>query len=262
MSNYRMLIQYDGTRYNGWQRQPGTDNTIQGKIEDVLSRMAPNQPYPIHVTSAGRTDAGVHALGQVANVHLETSMEPEEIRSYLNQYLPEDIGIVSVEYASERFHARLNASHKTYCYRIAVDPSRHVLERKYMTPLAEFSRRIRDTTDISDFDLDAMRTAARVLPGTHDFAGFCTRRTKKSTTRTLSSVEIKDLDGEIRILVTGDGFLYNMVRILVGTLLKVNEGRLQVEDLDALIASKDRHRAGKTVSPCGLYLNKVFYPHF
>lgn len=259
MSNYRMLIQYDGTRYNGWQRQPGTDNTIQGKIEDILSRMAPNQPYPIHVTSAGRTDAGVHALGQVANVHLETSMEPEEIRNYLNQYLPEDIGIVSVEYASERFHARLNASHKTYCYRIAVDPSRHVLERKYMTPLAEFSRRIRDTTDISDFDLDAMRTAARVLPGTHDFAGFCTRRTKKSTTRTLSSVEIKDLDGEIRILVTGDGFLYNMVRILVGTLMEVGFHRRTPESIKDILEQADRNLAGMTAPARGLALLEVFY---
>ena len=242
--NYRMLIQYDGTRYNGWQRQQSTDNTIQGKIEDVLSRMTGT---PVEIHGAGRTDAGVHALGQVANVHLETSYSPEEIRTYLNHYLPEDIGIVSLEEASPRFHSRLNASSKTYCYRIATDPSLHVFDRKYLYPFTE------------KLDLSAMKEAAEHLVGEHDFQSFCTRKMKKSSIRTIHSITFEELPGELRITYDGDGFLYNMIRILTGTLLEVGTGKRSANSIPALFEQKVRADAGFTVPARGLTLVEVRY---
>lgn len=148
--NYRLDIQYDGTRYNGWQKQKNTDQTIQGKIEAVLSKM---MAVPVEIQGAGRTDAGVHALGQVASVHLDTPYTPDEIRAYLNRYLPEDIGIIAVRPAAKRFHARLNAVGKHYDYRIATDPSLHVFERKYMYSFTE------------PLDLHSMKIAAAHLTG-------------------------------------------------------------------------------------------------
>lgn len=132
--NYRLVIQYDGTRYAGWQRQTATKETIQGKIEDVLGRMAGE---PVEIIGAGRTDAGVHARGQVANVHLSRERRPEEIREYLNRYLPEDICVSEVKEAAPRFHSRLNARRKTYLYRISTDTVKNVFERKYIYGLKE-----------------------------------------------------------------------------------------------------------------------------
>lgn len=148
--NYRLDIQYDGTRYGGWQKQKDMDNTIQGKIEDVLSRMT-GEPVVIH--GAGRTDAGVHAKGQVANANLDTAMTCEEICEYLNQYLPEDIEIVRVSQAAERFHSRLNAREKVYQYRIAAGSHKNVFERKYQCPLHE------------NLNVELMKKAAELLEG-------------------------------------------------------------------------------------------------
>ena len=147
--NYRLDIQYDGTRYGGWQKQKDTDNTIQGKIEDVLSRMCET---PVTIQGAGRTDAGVHARGQVANAHMDTDKSCEEICAYLNHYLPEDIEILQVRQAAERFHSRLNAREKCVSqYRIAAGFHKNVFERKYQCPLHE------------NLDIDAMREAAGFL---------------------------------------------------------------------------------------------------
>lgn len=276
MANYRMKIQYDGTRYNGWQRQPGLENTIQGKIEDVLARMAPDQPYPIHLASAGRTDAGVHALGQTAHVHLETSLTCEEIRTYLNTYLPEDIGIVTVCPAPERFHARLNASGKTYRYRIAEDPAQHVLERRYMTPMSEMIGRMEANAagsvpyppmaeakrrlSTAEYDKSAMLDAAARLTGTHDFAGFCSRRMKKSTVRNLQQIQVEELPGELRLSFTGDGFLYNMVRILTGTLLEAAFHLRSAESVTDILEQGRRSISGFTAPARGLTLVEVYYP--
>lgn len=275
MANYRLEIQYDGTRYNGWQKQPDTNNTIQGKIEDVFSRMAPDQPYPIQLISAGRTDAGVHARCQVANIHLETPLSCEDIRTYLNRYLPEDIGIVSVSPAGERFHARLNASGKTYCYRVALDPALHILERRYMTPISEIISRLEANArkdlpfpptepaflrlSTGDFDLSSMQAAADLLVGTHDFGGFTSRRMKKSTVRTIKQISIEELPGELRLSFTGDGFLYNMVRILTGTLWEAAFHLRDAASVDRILHQADRTFAGFTAPARGLILTEVYY---
>ena len=143
----------------------------------------------------------------------------KEIRNYLNRYLPEDIGIIEVKQVSERFHSRLNASEKVYVYRLATDPALHVFERKYMTPCEE------------PLDLDAMKEAAAYLVGEHDFQSFCTKKMKKSSVRKLEEIRLEQLLGEIRITYLGNGFLYNMVRILTGTLLEVGIGKLSPEDI-------------------------------
>lgn len=163
--NYRFDIQYDGTRYGGWQRQKTTENTIQGKIEEVLSRMTGN---PVQIQGAGRTDAGVHALGQVANGHLDTPMSCEEICEYMNHYLPEDIEILQVCQVSDRFHSRLNAKEKLYRYRIGTGSHKNVFERKYLCPLHE------------TYNVKAMEQAAVYLTGTHDFKSFCSNKKMKS----------------------------------------------------------------------------------
>ncbi|EJW94078.1 tRNA pseudouridine synthase A 2, partial [gut metagenome] len=164
--NIRMDIQYDGTRYGGWQKQKDTDNTIQGKLEAVLSKMCGE---PVTVQGAGRTDAGVHAKGQVANARLETEKTCEEICEYLNRYLPEDIEIVQVMPVDERFHSRLNAREKVYQYRVVTGHHKNVFERKYQCPLHE------------NLDVEAMKTAAKYLEGTHDFKSFCTNKKMKKS---------------------------------------------------------------------------------
>ena len=242
--NYRFLIQYDGTRYAGWQRQSGSTPTIQGKIEGVLSRLAQK---PVEIQGAGRTDAGVHALGQVANARLETALSPEELRSYLNAYLPEDIGIVSAAPASDRFHSRLNATGKIYRYRLATDPALHVLERKYMTSWTE------------PLDVPSMEQAAALLLGTHDFQSFCARKSKKSTVRRLDAIRLEELPGELRLTFQGNGFLYQMVRILTGTLLEVGSGKRTPEEIPGILEARERKYAGAAAPAQGLTLMQVLY---
>ena len=171
MKNYRMLLQYEGTRYQGWQKQESTDNTIQGKLEKLLSKMCGEK---IEVQGSGRTDAGVHARGQVANAKMRTDMTPEEIRSYMNRYLPEDIGVLSVEEVDERFHSRLLAKGKTYCYQVINSEIPHVFDRRYAYVYPE------------KLNLKAMKKAAAYLCGEHDFAAFTSaRKSKKSTVRNI-----------------------------------------------------------------------------
>lgn len=243
--NYRMDIQYDGTCYGGWQKQKDTDNTIQGKIEEVLSRMC---EMPVSIQGAGRTDAGVHARGQVANAFLETEKTCEEICAYMNQYLPEDIEIVQVSKAEERFHSRLNAKEKVYQYRIAVGSHKNVFERKYQCPLHE------------ELDIESMKKAAGYFIGTHDFKSFCSnKKMKKSSVRTIYSIEIEKIPNEIKITFTGNGFLYNMVRILTGTLIEVGRGDKRPEEMKDIIESCDRKKAGFTAPARGLTMMEVRY---
>ena len=236
--NYRLDIEYDGTRYEGWQRQKRTENTIQGKIEEVLSRMIGEE---IEIDGAGRTDAGVHARGQVAHVHMDTEKTCQEICSYLNHYLPEDIEIRNVTQVDERFHSRLLAKEKTYQYRIGTGEHKNVFERKYLYPLHE------------ELCGDRMREAAEKLEGTHDFKSFCTnKKMKKSTVRTIYEIKIEEYPGEITITFTGNGFLYNMVRILTGTLIEVGRGERDPTEMEAILLAEDRTRAGFTAPPTGL----------
>ena len=174
--NYRLSIAYDGTRYQGWERQPSTDMTIQGKLENVLSRMTGEET---EVIGSGRTDAGVHAKNMTANVHMATFRSEEQIRDYLNEYLPEDICVKDVKQCSDRFHSRYNALGKTYRYTCYVGPLKPVFDRKYVWTLDQAP------------DVDLMRQAALFLIGTHDFASFCGNpKMKKSTVRKVDRIDI------------------------------------------------------------------------
>lgn len=245
MYNYKLTIQYDGTRYRGWQIQGNTDQTIQGKLEGVLHRLT-GQPVEVH--GSGRTDAGVHALGQVANVKLPRPIEPSELLGELNRYLPADIGVIAAEPAPERFHARLNARSKTYRYRIWNSAIPNVLERSYLYALPE------------PLDVTAMERAAADLVGTHDFRSFCgLKRFKKSTVRTITDIAITQNGAEVRLEFTGNGFLMRMVRILAGTLVEVGLGQREADTMPAVLAAQDRTAAGPALPAQGLALVRVEY---
>lgn len=243
--NYKLVLQYDGTKLNGWQKQGNTDNTIQGKLEAILEKMY-GQYVEIH--GSGRTDAGVHAFGQVANFHASKTFSTEEIKSKLNEYLSKDIRVLSVETADERFHARLSAKAKTYEYRIDNGEIADVFQRKYV---------MREEIPL---DLEAMRQAAGYFIGTHDFKTFCAnKKMKKSTVRTIYSIHIGEKDGIVSLKYRGNGFLYNMVRILTGTLIEVGRGKRSPEEMQAVIQAMDRGAAGFTAPAQGLYLVEVEY---
>lgn len=243
--NYKLTIQYAGTRYDGWQRQGNTDNTIQGKLEAVLSRLF---GVPIEIIGSGRTDAGAHAYGQVANFHVPIDMPETEILEYINQYLPKDIAVSRVEKVDDRFHSRFNVKRKTYQYRIWNSYISNVFEKGLLY----------EVTD--PLDIDKMKEAALYFIGEHDFKAFCTnQRMKKSTVRTIYEVNIEELEPEIRITITGNGFLYNMVRIMVGTLIEIGMGEKNPSDIPAMLAGKDRRNAGFTAPPGGLMLMEVEY---
>ncbi len=244
MRNLRLDICYDGTRYRGWQRLPGTDATIQGKIEKALSRIL-NEP--IEISGSGRTDAGVHALRQVANFHCNSTMPAGEILSQLRRYLPEDIGIYSCKDCAERFHARLNAKEKTYLYRIWNSDSPCVFQRRFV---AEFPEKL---------DLTAMEKAAAYLVGEHDFSAFCGNpKFKKSTVRFIRSVKILREGEEVKLLFTGNGFIHNQVRIMVGTLIEVGRGERPADSIPGLFGNK-RSEAGFLAPGQGLCLQEVEY---
>lgn len=235
---------YDGTRYKGWQRLAGVENTIQGKLEQTLSRILGEA---IEVSGSGRTDAGAHAKHQVASFHTESDMPCGEILSQLRTYLPEDIGIYSCEEAAPRFHARLNAKDKTYCYRIWNSESPCVFDRRYVY-------RLTDKLDVSK-----MEQAAEAFLGEHDFSAFCAnKKMKKSTLRRIDALTVRRHGEEITVTVTGNGFLYNMVRILVGTLIEVGRGERTPESIPQLFGEK-REKAGYLVPAQGLCLMEVNY---
>ena len=244
MRNLRLDICYDGTRYRGWQRLAGRDDTIQGKLETALSRILDE---PIEISGSGRTDAGVHAAGQVANFHCQSDMPCDKILSDLRRYLPEDIGIYSCKDASPRFHARLNAKEKTYRYRIWNSEMPCVFQRRFVSVMPE------------KLDIAAMEAAAQQLLGEHDFAAFCgNAKMKKSTVRYIRSITITRQGEELWLEFTGNGFLHNMVRILVGTLVEVGRGERKAESISALFSGK-RADAGFLAPAQGLCLMEVFY---
>ena len=245
MRNFRLLLAYDGSRYRGWQRLGDSDHTIQGKLEQVLSRMV---QAPVEVIGSGRTDAGVHAMGQTANFHCETDLSCPEIMAYLRQYLPEDIGVISVLEADPRFHSRYNAAEKTYRYRIWNSDLPCVFERRYVWQVAE------------PLHVEAMSRAAEKFLGTHDFLAFCSNKHfKKSSVRTITDFRVERMGPEIWFTVTGDGFLYHMVRITVGTLLAVGKGEMGQDDIPRMMESRNRELAGETVPAKGLCLMEVRY---
>ncbi len=242
--NYKLTIAYDGTRFFGWERQPDRD-TIQGKLESVLEKLC---GASVDVIGAGRTDAGVHARAMVASVRMDVQESCEEIRDYLNRYLPDAIAVREVKEAGDRFHARYNALGKTYRYTCFDGPVKPVFDRRYVTML--------------DYrpDVEKMRAAAAILTGEHDFRSFCGNpRMKKSTVRLVDSITIERYKDRIQFTFHGTGFLQNMVRILVGTLLEVGRGYWEVEYVQTILDAKDRKLAGPTAPPEGLCLMKVDY---
>lgn len=260
MKNIKLVIAYDGTRYNGWQKQGNTKNTIQEKLEEILSKLMGEK---IEVIGSGRTDAGVHAIGQVANFKIKDKLlkqffkewENEDIEyglknvhKELNRYLPQDIRIISVSEENERFHARLNAIGKHYSYRIDNGEISEVFLRKYLLRIEE------------KLDLDKMRNAAQMLIGEHDFKSFCAnKKMKKSTVRTIYKIEITKDKGIVKIDFYGNGFLYNMIRIMVGTLIEIGLSKRNPNDIKRILETGSRSEAGYLVSGNGLFLEEVYY---
>lgn len=287
LQNYRMDIAYDGSRYSGWQKQGNTENTIQERIETALNKLLKEE---IEIHGSGRTDAGVHALGQVANFKTSQRTNTDAIQQYLNQSLPLDIRILSVSKADTRFRARLNAARKHYRYQIDNRAVANIFERKYLTrfsdrdyfgklasqqnrlPSRHVSGAVSGTSENTpktspehnrhiNYDLETMEQAAAILMGEHDFKSFCdNRHIKKSTVRILEQITIKENENHILSFdFYGNGFLYHMVRILTGTLLEVGIGAKSPEEMTDILHALNRKAAGFTAPPQGLFLVEVEY---
>ena len=242
--NHRLLIQYDGSRYNGWQRLKDNDNTIQGKIENVLSRL---MEEPVEIIGASRTDGGVHARGQVANVHLRKMISSDDLQNYLNEYLPEDIEIIEVKTVSEQFHSRYNGGKKTYSYTIAMKGRKDVFHRRYIYHIDQ------------SLNIQKMKEGANHLIGEHNFQSFCAKKMKKSTVRTIEAIDFAVEDDILRITYVGSGFLYHMVRIMTGTLIEIGLGARQAKSIPWILAKRERSEAGYLVPAKGLCLEKIEY---
>ena len=253
--NVLIKIEYDGTDFSGWQIQPHA-RTVQGEIEHVLRYIA---GHDIHIHGTSRTDSGVHALGQCASFDWDCPMPVEKLPEVMNRRFgaggtgrsgaPGDIRILSAEVMDEGFHARYSCRGKTYRYVIDKTGDIFLRKRAFQYPGAE------------ELDTDAMREAASHITGTHDFKCFETAggTPRESTVRTISALEISEDDASVTIEITGDGFLYNMVRIIAGTLVEVGDGRRKAEDLPLIIESRDRANAGFTAPPQGLYLKEIYF---
>ena len=247
MNNFKLTIAYDGAKYKGWQKLGGddADKTVQGKIEAVLSKCFSRT---IEINGASRTDAGVHALEQIANFKVKSQMHPREIALYLRTYLPEDISIKNVQEVEEQFHARFNAKSKTYVYQIWASEVLDPFKRKYVWHIAK------------KLDVEAMNTAAKAFLGTHDFTTFTNAKSKKkSMDRTIQNVEIQRDGAMLTIRITGDGFLHNMARKMVGMLVEVGLGEIQPERVTQAVEAKDRALNSPLAPAQGLFLEKVRY---
>lgn len=255
---YRAVISYYGANYIGWQRQLN-GLSVQEVLEKALEKTF---GAPTSATASGRTDAGVHALGQVVHFDADTSIPTDKIPFAVNTHLPDDVSMLSCEIAPENFNARFSAKRKTYCYKIYVS--------KHRLPVLEL-----DHEHITyPLDLDKIEQAAKIIEGTHDFKCFeASGSVVKNTVRTVYSVDVatrhfdnatvradgKFFDGELSISVTGNGFLYNMVRIIAGTLVYVGIGKLTPQDVSRILETGDRKAAGKTLGAKGLTLMSVQY---
>nr|WP_317282712.1 tRNA pseudouridine(38-40) synthase TruA [uncultured Sellimonas sp.] len=244
MRTYKLTISYDGTRYQGWQRQPGTDHTIQSVIEKAISSIT---GYEGKIQGSGRTDGGVHAYGQVASLRLSGKVDEWEFRKKLNERLPEDIRIRSVELVPNTFHGRRSAKGKCYEYHVDTREKPNVFERKYAFHYPK------------GLDIEAMRKAASFLCGRHDFSGFTDRKDEESCIRNLYEIKIEQKKECIILSFKGNGFMYHMVRILSGTLLEVGSGEKRAEDIPAILNARSRQKAGFLAPAHGLFLKEVYY---
>ena len=244
MKNIKLLIEYDGKGFNGWQKQP-TKLNIQGEIEKAIFEITGEE---VSLTASGRTDAGVHALGQVANFKTETKIPIEKIAKAINSKLKKSIVIKSAEEVDEKFHSRYSVHSKTYRYIINNSENGTAIYRdlEYHFPYK--------------LDEEKMNKAIKFFEGEHDFKGFKASGTSsKSSVRTIYEGKVWREGEKVIIELTGNGFLYNMVRIISGTLLEVGMGKISPEEIPNIIDSKNRKEAGKTLPPRGLYLVKVDY---
>lgn len=253
MSNVLITIEYDGTNFKGWQIQPEV-RTVQGEVEYVLKYIAGED---IHIHGTSRTDAGVHALGQCASFEWPSPMPIEKLQMVMNRRFgaggegrngaPGDIKIVDVREVPADFHARYSCKGKTYRY--ILDRTGNIFNRNHAFLFAE------------ELNIEAMKEAAKHIVGTHDFKCFESAggTPRETTVRTVSSLVMEDLGDRIIFEITGDGFLYNMVRIIIGTLVEVGLGKKSADEIPAIIESKDRCRAGFTAPPQGLYLKEIYF---
>lgn len=253
--NVLIRIEYDGTNFSGWQIQPGI-RTVQGEIEHVLKYIAMED---VHIHGTSRTDAGVHALGQCASFEWNSNMPVEKLPEVMNRRFgaggegrsgaPGDIRIISAEVMDDDFHARYSCKGKTYRY--IIDKTGDIFRRKQAFQYPE----------AGSLNIGAMRKAASYITGTHDFKCFETSggTPRETTVRTVSALDITETDDSIIIEITGDGFLYNMVRIIVGTLVEVGIGKKDADEVPEIIESRNRGRAGFTAPPQGLYLKEIYF---
>lgn len=245
MKNIKMIVEYDGSRYLGWQRLGDSKKTIQGKIEQILSNILGSE---IEIIGSGRTDTGTHARGQVANFKIEKDVNLSQLQEQLLRYLPQDIIIKKIIEVPERFHARYHATGKKYSYYVWNQLIPSAFDRHYSFYYPK------------TLDLVKMNQASEKLLGTHDFIGFSAlKKTKKSTIRTLKELSIQVEGERLHIILIGDGFLHKMVRIIVGTLLEIGNGAKEVDCIDEIFANKIRKQAGETAPAQGLFLDEVYY---
>lgn len=245
MKNIKMTIEYDGKRYLGWQRLGDSDKTIQGKIETILSQIIGTKT---EIIGSGRTDAGTHAKGQVANFKTESEMDLKTMQETLIRNLPQDIIVKKLEEVPERFHSRYNATGKQYSYYVWNQVIPSAFERNFSFHYPEH------------LDMDKMQEACRKLTGEHDFIGFSAlKKTKKSTIRTIHSITLDKEDGLLHFTFSGNGFLHKMVRVIMGTILEVGAGKLDLDSIDTVLESGIRSDSGVTVPSQGLFLDKVSY---
>jgi tRNA pseudouridine38-40 synthase len=244
--NYRFTLEYDGAGFAGWQAQAGGRRTVQDEFEAAIERVTGQR---LRVAAAGRTDAGVHALGQVVSALIQTALSPAVLQRALNQCLSDDLAVVAAERAADDFHARYSAVGKLYCYRV------------WNTAIRSPLRSSRAHWVARKLDIPAMSNAAEAFVGRHDFAALQAAGSDvESTLRTLKRLDVEqESPGELAFWMEADGFLRHMVRNLVGTLLEVGSGQRSIESMTELLACGDRRRAGPTAPAAGLTLIRVFY---
>ena len=244
MRNIKLTIEYDGTSYGGWQKQKN-NRTIQQCIEEAIKLLTGED---VELIGSSRTDAGVHAKGMVANFITNSQIPADKFREAINTKLPDDIGIIKSEEVDRNFHSRYDSKGKTYCYTLVNRYEKVCIGRNYVY-------QVRD-----ELNYNLIKEAAKYFLGKHDFKAFKTNGSSvKTSVRTINGLELELKGDVIKIFVSADGFLYNMVRIIVGTLIEVGKGKIKPEDIESIIKNGDRSKAGPCVPPNGLVLEKVFY---
>ncbi len=245
MQNIKLTLEYDGTNYSGWQIQKNTEFTVQGKLQKAFKKI---NKKPVKVQGASRTDAGVHAMGQVANCILDVVIPIERVPAAVNRLLPNDIICKKAEEVRLDFHARYDSCAKKYRYRIYNQKLPSVFVRNYVYYY------------MHDIDISLLERACKYFIGTHDFTSFqASGCAAKNTVKTIESIEVIEKDREIWLEIKGDGFLYNMVRIIMGTLIELSMGKIEIADIKKIISSKNRSKAGFTAPAQGLSLLEVYY---